>query len=317
MRWRFGLFIILAASVTAQADDKTIELQSTDSTVTLRVNSVETLRYVYRDPEVSRPYFVPVRTTSGLQISRNHPPQSGQDKTDHLGLHTGIWLSFGDINGHDYWRLKARTEHVRFSHSPVVKDGIGTWSVLNRYLSADGKSTVCEETARYAIELAPHGYLIRMTSEFRADKTDVSFGDQEEMGLGIRVNSLIAVEKGLGGRILDSEGRRNGGEVWGKTSDWCDYAGPLDGRWAGITVFSSPNNFRPSWNHARDYGFLAVNPFGRAAFTQGEPSQVVVRPGETLTLNFGVYVHESAQEADCSLPEVYQQFIKSTSSPVK
>ncbi len=210
MRWGFVLFIILAVSLTTQADDKVIELQPTDSTVTMRVNSVETLRYVYRDPQVTRPYFVPVRTTSGLQISRNHPPQSGQDKTDHLGLHTGIWLSFGDINGNDYWRLKARTEHVRFVSPPTVISGIGSWSVLNRYLSTDGKSTVCEETARYAVELVPQGYLLRMTSEFRADKNEVVFGDQEEMGLGIRVNSLIAVEKGLGGRLLDSEGRRDG-----------------------------------------------------------------------------------------------------------
>lgn len=315
MRYGFGLFVILAVSVTARADDKAIELQSTDSTVVMRVNAVETLRYVYRDPEVSRPYFAPVRTTSGLQVSRNHPPQEGQDKTDHLGLHTGIWLSFGDISGNDYWRLKARTEHVRFIAPPTVKNRIGSWSILNRYLSKDGQSTVCEETARYSVELVPHGYLLRMTSKFQTEKNEAVFGDQEEMGLGIRVNTLISVEKDLGGRLLDSEGRRNGAGIWGKTSDWCDYSGPLDGKWAGTSLFSSPTNFRPSWNHARDYGFLAVNPFGRAAFTKGEPSRIVVRPGEPLTLDFGVYVHESAKEEDCDLPKVYQQYIITASKP--
>lgn len=315
MRCGFGLIFVVFLARLASADSGTIELHSTDSAVSMRVGAVETLRYIYRDPAVSRPYFAPVRTLSGVQVSRNHPPQAGQDKTDHLGLHTGIWLSFGDISGNDYWRLKARTEHVKFITPPEIKSGVGSWSVLNRYLSTDGNSTVCEETASYSVELVPQGYLLRMTSEFRAEKNEVVFGDQEEMGLGIRVNSKIAVEKGLGGRLLDSEGRRNGGEVWGKTSDWCDYAGPLDGRWTGITLFSSPGNFHPSWNHARDYGFLAVNPFGRAAFTKGEPSRVVIQPGETLTLNFGVYVHESAAESDCSLPNIYQQYIKPSSMP--
>lgn len=314
MRWGFGLIVVVFLVRMAGADPGLIELHSTDSAVTMRVGAVETLQYVYRDPAVSRPYFAPVRTLSGLQISRNHPPQADQDKTDHLGLHTGIWLSFGDISGNDYWRLKVRTEHVKFISPPAVQSGIGSWSVLNRYLSADGSSTVCEETASYSVELVPHGYLLRMISEFRADKSEVVFGDQEEMGLGIRVNSKIAVEKKLGGRLLDSEGRRNGAEVWGKTSDWCDYSGPLDERWAGITLLSSPNNFRPSWNHARDYGFLAVNPFGRAAFTKGEPSRVVIPPGETLTLNFGVYVHESADESGCSLKDIYQQFTKPSSA---
>ena len=315
MRCGFGLIFVVFLVRLASADSGTIELHSTDSAVSMHVRTVETLRYIYRDPAVSRPYFAPVRTLSGVQISRNHPPQAGEDKTDHLGLHTGIWFSFGDISGNDYWRLKARTEHVKFITPPKVKSGVGSWSVLNRYLSTDGNSTVCEETASYSVELVPQGYLLRMTSEFRAEMNEVVFGDQEEMGLGIRVNSKIAVEKGLGGRLLDSEGRRNGGEVWGKTSDWCDYAGPLDGRWAGITLFSSPGNFRPSWNHARDYGFLAVNPFGRAAFTKGEPSRVVIQPGETLTLNFGVYVHESAAESDCSLPNIYQQYIKPSPTP--
>jgi len=311
-RWAFGLLLFMNWGITAQADEAEIELQSSDTSVTVRVNSIETLRYVFRDPTVSRPYFAPVRTPSGQQVSRNNPPQNEIDKTDHPGLHTGIWMSFGDLNGFDYWRLKARTEHVRFLTQPTVTSGIGTWTVLNRYLSTDGKQTVCEETGRYSLQLVPHGYLLEMTSEFRSEKNEIVFGDQEEMGLGIRVQTPIAVEKNLGGRILDSQGRRNGSQVWGQTSDWCDYSGPLDGKWAGMAVFSAPTNFRPSWNHARDYGFLAVNPFGRAAFTKGEPSRVVVKPGEPLSLRFGVYVHESASEADCSIANIYQNFARQT-----
>ena len=189
---------------------------------------------------------------------------------------------------------------------------IGRWTVLNRYLSTDGQQTVCEETARYVVRPVAQGYLLELLSEFRANQQEVVFGDQEEMGLGIRLNTPLAVDQKQGGRILDSRGRRNGDEVWGQTADWCDYSGPLDGHWVGMTVLSDNSNVRPSWSHARDYGFLAVNPFGRAAFTKGEPSRIVVKPGEVFRLRFGVFVHESASEADCPVADIYQLFTEHT-----
>jgi len=91
-----------------------------------------------------------------------------------------------------------------------------------------------------------------------------------------------------GGTITNRDGGRNEREVWGKQADWCDYSG----REAGILVMPDPANFRRSWFHARDYGFVAANPFGRRSFTKGEPSKVVVQPGEALTLRFGVLIHD-------------------------
>ena len=79
--------------------------------------------------------------------------------------------------------------------------------------------------------------------------------------------------------MTDSEGRKNGAEIGGNSADWCDYSGTLDGQHVGMTIFCHPDNFRPSWFHARDYGFLAANAFGRAAFHKGEPSKVVVEAG--------------------------------------
>jgi hypothetical protein len=79
-------------------------------------------------------------------------------------------------------------------------------------------------------------------SAFTADEP-FYFGDQEEMGLGIRVATPMAVESG--GTILDAEGRKDGRAVWGNVSDWCDYRGTIEGRSAGLTIFCHPGNFRP------------------------------------------------------------------------
>ena len=274
----------------------------------IRIGDIEVADFVYRDQHVSRPYLAHVKTTSGIQVTRQHPPRKGQDAVDHEGVHTGIWLSFGDLSGCDYWRLKARTEHVRFSEPPKGGTGRGSFAVLNSYLTADGQGKVCDETCHYNIRTAPGVYQLEMISEFRPGDGDLVFGDQEEMGLGVRLATSLAVDRQQGGRILDSAGRKNGKEVWGQTAQWCDYAGPLQGKWVGLTLLSGPENFRPSWNHARDYGFLAVNPFGRQAFTRQEPSRIVVKRGETLRLRFAVAVHESQSEADYRPAEIYREF---------
>jgi len=64
---------------------------------------------------------------------------------------------------------------------------------------------------------------------------------------------------------LNSDGRGpiNESQIWGKTADWCDYDGIINQRQVGVTLIADPQNFRPSWFHARDYGLLLANAFGR------------------------------------------------------
>lgn len=299
-------------SVPAQGAEPVVRFESREGELGIRLGDVEVARYVFRDAQVPRPYFVDVKTPSGIPVTRRHPPDKARDATDHVGLHTGIWLSFGDLSGCDYWRLKARTEQVRFVEEPQGTKGRGSFAVVNRYLTPDGQGTVTEETCRYVVRTVPQGYLLEIASEFRPGDRELVFGDQEEMGLGIRVATPLNVDRQQGGRILDSAGRRNGAEVWGQTAEWCDYAGPLAGpqgqRWVGLTVLAGPENFRACWSHARDYGFLAMNPFGRKAFTQQEASRVVVKPGETLKLRYGIVVHETATEAEYNAGPIYRDF---------
>ncbi len=300
----WSAMVVMAIATTVYGAEPRLTFVERDGRVVIAAGEQELVTYVYRDPAIPRPYLAHVRTPSGIQVSRRHPPDPSQDATDHAELHPGIWLSFGDLSGSDYWRLKARTAHVRFAQKPKADGPQGEFSVVNHYHAGDGGSVLAVETCHYSVRLVPHGYLLGMTSDFRAGDRELVFGDQEEMGLGIRVATSLAVDRNQGGRILDSAGRRNGKHVWGQTAQWCDYAGPLDGRWVGMTVFADPQMFRPCWSHARDYGFLALNPFGRQAFTRGEPSQVVVKPDEVLRLRYAVLVHESETEADYR-PETY------------
>ncbi|HEY8503516.1 MAG TPA: DUF6807 family protein, partial [Gemmataceae bacterium] len=251
--------------------------------------------YVLRDGEIPRPYFAHVRAPGGVQVTRTHPPVEGKDLTDHATFHPGIWLAFGDLSGADFWRLKA-TVRSELVGEPEGRPGAGRFAVRNRYES--GGKRLCEETARYAIRALPAGYLLLWDSEFRSD-AGFSFGDQEEMGLGVRVATPIAVKTG-GGTITDSAGRKNESGVWGRSADWCDYRGALGGKPAGVMLMPHPENFRKSWWHVRDYGLMVANPFGRNALTKGPKSKVEVGEGETFRLRFGVLVYTGDVDRDAA-----------------
>jgi hypothetical protein len=278
-----------------------------DAEIGIRVGEIEVATFVHTHPEIPRPHFSALRTSGGTLVTRNVPPRADADKTDHAGIHSGLWLSFGDLNGNDPWRLKSRVRFDGLLEPPQVDEHDARFVIAHRYEAADGKP-LCREVSRFCVERLDDGVLIRWTAEYHPDPGELTFGDQEEMGLGLRVATPLTVEAGQGGRILDASGRRNGDAVWGTSADWCDYAGPLDGRWSGVTLMTSPDNFRPSWHHARDYGLLVLNPFGRHALTGGPVSQVSVKHRESLVLKFGIFIHETATEPDCDLTAAFRRF---------
>jgi hypothetical protein len=268
------------------ADLPEVGFQTAPREVRLTVSGKPVAVYVYEDEKIQRPYLAHVKSPSGIQVTRNHPPILGKDRDDHDTMHPGIWMAFGDLDGEDFWRNKGRVVHECFVAEPTGGPGKGSFAVRNRYERRGGE-LVCHEECRITFLVRPAGYLLLWDSTFFADR-EFYFGDQEEMGLAFRVATPIAVDNG--GTMRDSQGRENEKGIWGKTTAWCDYSGVVHDRRIGMTLMCHPKNFRPSWMHARDYGFIAANPFGRKAFTGREPSRVVVAPGERLRLRYGVFL---------------------------
>lgn len=285
-----------------------ISIRHTKGEVQISLKNGFFARYVYNDEKTTRPYFMHLHAPNGIQVTRNHPPLTG-DLKDHATYHPGLFLAFGDLNGNDYWRLKAKVVHDKFLNHASISEGKAQFSVKNVYFPAKSKEPVCEEQCVYTISSLCKGILLTWDSTFSSDVHDFYFGDQEEMGLGVRMNTLISVNQDKGGRILDSKGRINGKQIWGKTAKWCDYSGKVGKLSGGVTLMPHPKNFRSSWFHARDYGFLAANPFGRNAFTQGKKSKVIVKKGEKFRLRFGIFVH-SEMLSQKEIEKAYQQYLK-------
>jgi hypothetical protein len=288
---RMALWIVYAGLMLAGAlcpaancqGDEGLAVQKEKDQLVVTDGGVPVATYVFRDAEIRRPFFAHVHAPGGTQVTRRHPPREGEDATDHAAMHPGIWLAFGDLGGSDFWRNVGAVEFVEFTDGPRAQQDIVQWTARFRYRA--GETVVCEELARHSIRKLKDSYLLTFDSTLRSERPFV-LGDQEEMGLGVRVATPLTVKSG--GQIVDSEGRKNEREVWGQTARWASYSRTKEGVHTGIILVPHPENFRPSWLHARDYGVLVANPFGRQAFTRGEKSRVEVKPGETLRLRFGI-----------------------------
>lgn len=313
MKHRSALFIALTLTHAAHglaagssSSKSSFAFESRDGVVAISCGGQPVADYVYRDARIPRPYFARLHAPGGLQVTRNHPPRTGQDATDHELLHPGVWLALGDLSGQDSWRNLAPIRHERFTESPGIQDGRLTFATESRMFTTN-RQPLCTLRSRMTLAARPAGYLLIWDATFAADVQDVAFGDQEEMGLGVRVTTPI-IEKN-GGVITTSTGARTARATWGQAFDWCDYSGVIGGQRAGVTLMPDPTNFRASWFHNRDYGLMVANPFGRHSMKQGDVSRVVVKRGDALRLRFGLLLHAGAPDQGVDLAAAYRDFL--------
>jgi hypothetical protein len=299
---------LVDAKLDTYPRDRMVRLAERDGRLDIAIEGQNVASYVYDDAKIRRPFFANLKLPGDIEVTRRHPPVEGRDPADHDTMHPGLWLAFGDLSGEDFWRNRGRVVQEKLIDMPANEPGAAWFVVQNRYESADGKRTIAREKCRWVIAKRDAGYLYICDSMFSPVDGELVFGDQEEMGLGIRLATPLAVKNG--GAIRDSEGRTNEKEVWGKTAKWCDYRGVVDGVNVGALVMPDPKNFRPSWMHAHDYGVLVANPFGQNAFTKGEKSKLPVSREHPLHLRYGVLLHSHASADDFQPEKAYEDFVK-------
>jgi putative membrane-bound dehydrogenase-like protein len=281
-----------AVSKSSQNPDASFSVKEQEDQLIISLSGQQVAQFVYADPKLLRPYFAQVRTPSGRQVTRNHPPIASVDSTDHDAMHPGIWLAFGDVSGHDFWRNKGRIEHLRFTERPIARDNSLTFATQSRLVGSDG-GELCRMASQFELQTRPAGWRLIWDATFQSDVAEFSFGDQEEMGFGARVATPL-IERN-GGVITSSTGQRTAATTWGQSATWCDYSGRLGDHPAGVMLIPGQGNFRESWWHNRDYGVFIANPFGRAAMKQGEKSTHSVSVGQPFRIRFTAVIHEGRE----------------------
>lgn len=318
---RFAVLIALTLPGLTAAESEiplTVSFEEGAGRLDIRVDGTPFAVYVYADPEIPRPYFCRVMAPGGVQVTRTHPPDPVSDSAnlDHAALHPGLWLAFGDLGGADFWRNKARARHARFEE-PSRAGVVGTFTVRNIYETMETPPRVlCEETCRYAITATPEARWMTVESQFRAAAPEVAFGDQEEMGFGVRLATPLTVKHGTG-MIANDRGDVNELGTWGKQAAWCAYSGVVEGRRAGLLLAAHPDNFRKSWFHTRDYGLMVANPFGKKSMTAPRDAEVLpdstpLPEDKAFSLGFGVCVFSTKTEQAPDYAALHSRYLALT-----
>ncbi len=288
-------------AVGAEADGFHVEQR--DDRLIITHESAPVAHFIFRDDKVLRPFFAHVHAPGGIQVTRSFPPVEGVDRVDHADMHPGIWLGFGDISGTDFWRNKGSIVHERFVDQPVIQGGKLSFATDSAMLTAEGVKLAMLLT-RITLIAKPEAWHLTWDATFTPVVEGFYLGDQEEMGLGVRVATPLSEKSG--GLITSSTGATTAKATWGQPASWCDYSGVINGRHVGIMVVPDPSNAQPSWWHNRDYGVFVSNPFGRKAMKQGEVSRIEVRRGASYRLSHRVIIHSLTSEQPLDLKQLAQ-----------
>ncbi len=257
----------------------------------------------------TKPILWPIIGPTGKPMTRDFPmrKQAGE-KTDHPH-HRSMWFSHGDVNGVNFWLDQGRVgtiQHLEFTKIAGGKPAV--IAARNAWLAPDGRR-VCEDERLLHFDTDGDARWIDFDITLKATDGDVIFGDTKEGAFGLRVAESLCVDAKRGGRIVNSRGQTNDA-AWGKSADWVDYIGPIDGQTVGIAIFNHPSSFRyPTRWHVRTYGLFAANPFGLREFTGDKRAAGAAKlpADETMTLHYRVLFHRG-DEREAKLSERFSDY---------
>ena len=298
-------FLVSAAICPAQVVIKT----ETDR-VRVEIDGKPFTDFVLTGGEAMKPYLHPLRSASGKVVTRYFPMEKvAGEPVDHPHQR-GLWFAHDRVNGFDFWNNE--TSYKTPIRGKIVVDKItgtkdgknsGTISALISWNAPDG-SKLLEETRVMTFTKTKTLRMVDLDITLLATADEVKFDDSKDGVLGIRVARVLQEGKNTGRGIVDdqphtgvisnAEGKTGEPAVWGKASNWMDYAGEVDGEKLGIAIFDHPQNSRRAHWHVRAYGLFAANPFGRNTFLgkeKGEDGAVVLEKGGKLHFRYRVVIH--------------------------
>lgn len=252
------------------------------------------------------PCIYPLHGPTGSNVTRHFPLKNGvageQDDHPH---HLSFWMAHGAVGGADFWhgaqnRIETRALRDITSRGQAGEEAV-TFTAELAWLA--GERVVLTEERRYLFQFSPQKFTVDVQCVLMAGDQSVLFGDTKEGMFAIRVTPTLRSKGAVAkGRIFDSAGR-TGNACWGQRSCWVAYTGPdAGGKPLTIALMDHPDNLRhPTWWHARDYGLLAANPFGRHDFEnkqeQPQLGDYTLTSGKPLTQTYRLVLASGPGEA--------------------
>lgn len=282
--------------------------------------------YLYSD-KLPKPSLVPVRSPSGIEVTRRYPlVELKGGSMDHIH-HLGLFFCVDRVNGSNFWNYYKHPEgqqpqikHVKIREM-TPGNGKGLLATTSHWLDKDGRFVLEENrTMTFLAEQNKDEYAIDISIDLTAQKETVVFEDIEEGVLAIRLADCLR-EKNPDkaprpGRPVPSESvegtgiyfSSNGDEtaknIWGKRARWVALQGVRAGKVVGVAILNHPAGINyPTYWHVRNYGLFSANPLGQGDFQRQSkykknpilPLRLTLKPGEKAHFRFLVVVYEGAK----------------------
>lgn len=312
-------FLLTAPLALAQNND--VVATKNDGEVAVTINGKPFTTLVAQKDGLAKPYLYPILAPNGTPVTRDWPMKKGieGETTDHVHQKSA-WFCHGDVIpegvelkvkssdkrvvGVDFWAEARNHGRIVATDVMVLKSNAPNEAFISTIMEwrAPEGLVVLTEKRVYKFSQVAGGRLISVASILTANNGPVVFGDTKEGSFGIRVHDSIRMTlKGGDGMLTNSQGKSGMKDVWGLPADWCDYSGTVDGKKVGVAVFAHTGNPVPSLWHARDYGLLAANPFGRkvAGFPAAKDKTDLFRieKGKSATFRFAIFAHDGDVKA--------------------
>lgn len=328
----FVLFAVAAASVAARGEEPAKPAASVperDAAYAVRKTATGgAVVLLYGEPvaeyvvdTANKPFLWRIVGPTGTPMTRSFPmadvPGETTDHVHQRGLtfgHQGVagfdtWAE--DASYRDHPALSARVATVgAIRHRGYRRLAGGRTAVIhatNEIVDARNTPLLVEER-RMTFAFAPEVRSIDVDIDLVAAHGPVELADMKDAGVYIRVPDEMTVDRGLGGTIVTSDGRRDA-DAWATRATWVDYHGPVDGEHLGIAILDHPTSFRhPTAWHVRTYGLFCANPFGfRQMNPAAESGAVSFAAGERIGLRYRFIFH-SGDERQAGIAEAYEAY---------
>ncbi|HZV35990.1 MAG TPA: PmoA family protein [Verrucomicrobiae bacterium] len=308
--------LVLTACSTTQKNDPTSGVKIIQESNVVRVELNGKLFTEYHYKNVPRPYFYPVIGPEGLAMTRHWPQEEFPGEEHDHPHHHSLWFAHGSVNGLDFWSEAEGYCKIVHDGFTELKSGEKSGVIRSRdkWVSTNG-AVVCTDDRTFRVWNAPNGVLFDFDVTIHASNGDVTFDDSKEGTMAMRLAESMKLKwknKAGKGHIVNSNGVRDE-KTWGKSADWVDYYGPVDGKIVGVAIFDNPANPRhPTTWHVRDYGLFAANPFGVHEFEKKpeHAGDMKIPAGQSVTFRYRFYLHEGdAKQAHVA--KMYREYANS------
>lgn len=338
----FPVLLLAFSLIQANAQTKySIVENKAEKRIDIAVDGKPFTSYIYPDV-LMKPVLYPLRTTKGTLVSRGWPlDPRPEERVDHPH-HVGMWFNYGNVNGLDFWNNSTaippekKKDFGTIKHVAVEKikanNKNAELAVQKDWQSPEGRSLLKENTL-YVFSEEGSQRSIEMTTTLTAQDQDVSFADNKEGLIGIRIarelehpsdkpeiftdangnpTSVAALNNDrVTGKYRSSEGIE-GDDVWGTRGKWVNLMGKIGDEQVSILILDNPKNVGyPTYWHARGYGLFAANPLGQKEFSKGkETLNFNLKAGESVTFRYKVIIGSGTPLNDAEANAAFQKFSK-------